>query len=53
MLARLRVIGGAPAFEVLTAFAVNDGPVVLVNRGYVRPLEGTGVPDIPPPPSGR
>ncbi len=53
VLARLRVIGGAPAFEVLTAFAVTDGPVVLVNRGYVRPVEVTGVPDIPPPPPGE
>jgi cytochrome oxidase assembly protein ShyY1 len=53
VLARLRVIGGAPAFEVLTAFAVTDGPVVLVNRGYVRPLEVTGVPDIAPPPTGE
>lgn len=52
-LARLRVIEGAPAFEVLTAFAVTDGPVVLVNRGYVRPLEVTGVPDIPAPPQGE
>ena len=53
VLARLRVIGGAPAFEVLTAFAVTDGPVVLVNRGYVRPVEVTGVPDIPAPPPGE
>ena len=52
VLARLRVIGGAPAFEVLTAFAVDDGPVVLVDRGYVRPVEVTKVPAIPAPPSG-
>lgn len=49
-LARLRLIEGAPAFEVLTAFAVQDGPVVLVNRGYVRPVQAAGVPAIPPPP---
>ena len=50
VLARLRVIGGAPAFEVLTPFAIDAGPTVLVNRGYVRPIEVTGVPAIPPPP---
>ena len=53
VLARLRVIDGAPAFEVLTAFAVQDGPTVLVNRGYVRPIEVTKVPQIPPPPQGE
>ena len=53
VLARLRVIDGAPAFEVLTAFAVQGGPTVLVNRGYVRPIEVTKVPQIPPPPQGE
>jgi len=51
VLARLRVIGGAPAYEVLTPFAVDAGPTVLVNRGYVRPVEGTQVPRVPPPPT--
>jgi len=51
VLARLRVIGGAPAYEVLTAFAVDSGPTVLVNRGYVRPVQGTEVPPVPPPPT--
>jgi cytochrome oxidase assembly protein ShyY1 len=52
VLARLRVIGGAPAYEVLTAFAVDGGPTVLVNRGYVHPDQGTAVPAIPAPPEG-
>jgi len=52
-LVRLRVIGGAPAYEVLTGFSVRGGPVVLVNRGYVRPEQGTAVPPIPPPPPGE
>jgi len=52
VLARLRVIGGAPAFEVLTAFAVDFGPTVLVNRGYVRPVQGTQVPPVPLAPTG-
>ena len=51
-LVRLRLLGGAPAFEVLTAFAVDAGPTVLVNRGYVRPVDGNRVPEIAPPPEG-
>jgi cytochrome oxidase assembly protein ShyY1 len=51
VLARLRVVDGQPAFEVLTPFAVEGGPTVLVNRGYVRPLEASQVPPIPPAPS--
>jgi cytochrome oxidase assembly protein ShyY1 len=52
ILARLRVIGGKPAFEVLVPFTVDGGPVVLVDRGYVRPVQGSKVPDIAPVPSG-
>ncbi|MCV7436457.1 SURF1 family cytochrome oxidase biogenesis protein [Mycobacterium seoulense] len=50
VLARLRVIEGKPAFEVLAPFVVDDGPTVLVDRGYVRPEEGSHVPPIPRPP---
>lgn len=50
VLARLRVIEGKPAFEVLAPFVVDDGPTVLVDRGYVRPDEGSHVPPIPRPP---
>ena len=50
-LARLRLIAGKPAYEVLTAFAVENGPTVLVNRGYVRPERGTEVPRVAPPPT--
>lgn len=42
MLARLRSVEGDPAFEVLVPFAVDGGPTVLVDRGYVRPVEGSG-----------
>jgi cytochrome oxidase assembly protein ShyY1 len=52
VLARLRVVDGQPAFEVLTPFVVDSGPTVLVDRGYVRPSQGTDVPPIPPPPTG-
>jgi cytochrome oxidase assembly protein ShyY1 len=50
VMARLRVIDGAPAFEVLTPFAVDGGPVVLVDRGYARPVQGSHAPPVPPPP---
>jgi len=52
ILARLRVIEGDPAFEVLVPFAVDGGPTVLVDRGYVRPVQGSKVPAIAPPPTG-
>ncbi|KAA1252239.1 SURF1 family protein [Mycobacterium simiae] len=50
VLARLRVVEGSPAFEVLAPFAVDDGPTVLVDRGYVRPEPGSHVPPISRPP---
>jgi cytochrome oxidase assembly protein ShyY1 len=52
VLARLRVVDGDPAFEVLAPFVVDGGPTVLVDRGYVRPQQGSQVPPIPPPPAG-
>ena len=52
VLARLRVVEGDPAFEVLVPFAVDGGPTVLVDRGYVRPVQGSKVPAIAPPPTG-
>jgi cytochrome oxidase assembly protein ShyY1 len=50
VLARLRVIDGHPAFEVLAPFAVDGGPTILVDRGYVRPVNGSHVPSIAPAP---
>src|SRR6476620_7125639 len=50
VLARLRVIEGDPAFEVLVPFAVDGGPTVLVDRGYVKPEQGSRVPAFAPPP---
>jgi cytochrome oxidase assembly protein ShyY1 len=50
VLARLRVVEGEQAFEVLAPFAVDDGPTVLVDRGYVRPEPGSHVPAIARPP---
>jgi cytochrome oxidase assembly protein ShyY1 len=51
VLARLRVVDGRPAFEVLAPFAVDGGPTVLVDRGYVRPAEGSRAPSILAPPT--
>ncbi|GGP61425.1 SURF1 family cytochrome oxidase biogenesis protein [Saccharothrix coeruleofusca] len=51
--ARLRTVQGEAAFEVLTPFALVDGPTVLVDRGYVRPVDGIRVPDVPAPPTGE
>jgi cytochrome oxidase assembly protein ShyY1 len=52
VVARLRVAEGDQAMEVLVPFVVDDGPIVLVDRGYVRPLPGSRVPPIAPPPGG-
>jgi cytochrome oxidase assembly protein ShyY1 len=52
VLARLRVIEGDPAYEVLLPFAVDGGPTVLVDRGYVKPTKGNDVPAFAPPPTG-
>ena len=52
VLARLRVVDGEQALEVLAPFVVDDGPTVLVDRGYVRPEPGAHVPPIPGPPDG-
>jgi cytochrome oxidase assembly protein ShyY1 len=53
VLARLRVIGGDPAFEVLVPFVVDGGPTVLVDRGYVKPEQGSHVPAFASAPSQK
>ena len=50
-LARLRSIDSKPAFEVLTPLRTTDGRTVVVNRGYIRPVQGTQVPGYPAPPT--
>jgi cytochrome oxidase assembly protein ShyY1 len=52
VLARLRVVEGDPAYEVLAPFAVDGGPTVLVDRGYVKPTKGTAVPPFDSAPTG-
>lgn len=54
---RLRVIDGAPAFEVLTPMRLTDGRTVAVNRGSVPAPEGPAAeedaaPVVPGPPGG-
>jgi cytochrome oxidase assembly protein ShyY1 len=51
VVARLRTVQGEAAFEVLTPFRLDDGSVVLVDRGYVRPVQGKA-PPYPAAPSG-
>lgn len=51
VVARLRAVEGDQAFEVLVPFVVDDGPTVLVDRGYVRPEPGSHVPAVAPVPS--
>ena len=55
VVARLRTVQGQAAFEVLTPFRRTDGSIVLVDRGYVRPVQGDqaiAVPDFAKPPDG-
>ena len=51
VLARLRVVDGDQAFEVLVPFVADGGPTVLVDRGYVRPEPGSHVPAFARPPA--
>lgn len=52
VVARLRVIDGEPAYEVLVPFHVDGGPTVLVDRGFVKPTKGTALPAFDAPPTG-
>lgn len=53
LLARNRPHGGTSAFEVLVPFRLDDGRVLLVDRGWVPPGRDQPVPDaVPAPPSG-
>lgn len=52
-LARLRTVLGEAAFLVITPFETTDGKKVLVNRGYIRPVNGIKPPDFAAPPTGE
>ncbi|MDX2375281.1 SURF1 family protein [Microbacterium sp. LRZ72] len=54
LVVRNRPHGGTSAFEVLTPLLTDEGGIVIVDRGWVRPAdEGTGPAAIPAPPSGE
>jgi cytochrome oxidase assembly protein ShyY1 len=53
LLVRNRPHGGTSAFEVLVPFRLDDGRVVLVNRGWVPPGDDQAEPDaVPAAPTG-
>ncbi|SCY12748.1 Cytochrome oxidase assembly protein ShyY1 [Microbacterium sp. LKL04] len=54
LLVRNRPHGGTSAFEVLVPLRTDDGRVVLIDRGWVRPGDDQPAPDdIPAPPTGE
>lgn len=54
LLVRNRAHGGSAAYEVLVPFRLDDGRVLLVDRGWLPPGERQPEPDtIPAPPSGQ
>ncbi|GAA3624115.1 SURF1 family protein [Microbacterium awajiense] len=53
LLARNRAHGGTAAYEVLVPFALDDGRVIVVDRGWVPPGSEQSEPDhVPAPPEG-
>ncbi|MFD4960829.1 SURF1 family protein [Microbacterium sp. NPDC058389] len=54
LLVRNRPHGGTSAFEVLVPFRLDDGRVLLVDRGWVPPGDDQPEPDaVPAPPAGE
>ena len=52
VLLRNRPVDSNPAFQVLTPFKTVDNQTILVNRGWIPPVNGADVPEIPNPPAG-
>lgn len=52
VLVRLRHLDGAPGYAVLTAFRLDDGRTLLVDRGLVAGVDGSRAPRIDEPPTG-
>lgn len=50
---RNRPVNSDAAYQILTPFRADDGTVIMVNRGYVRPESGSRIPSFAPPPSGK
>ena len=53
LLVRNRAQGGTSAFEVLVPFLLDDGRIVVIDRGWVPPGEGDGPDAVPAPPEGE
>lgn len=52
LLVRNRAQGGTSAFEVLVPFALDDGRIIVVDRGWLPPGEGALPDTMPNPPEG-
>ncbi|WTZ50481.1 SURF1 family protein [Nocardia sp. NBC_01388] len=52
VLVRLQHLGSAPAFSVLSAFTLDDGRTVLIDRGLLAAVNGSGTPRVPDAPAG-
>ena len=51
--ARNRPLGGSVAVEVLVPFQLDDGTVIVIDRGWVEPGENSEPSAIPEPPAGE
>ncbi|WP_433522031.1 SURF1 family cytochrome oxidase biogenesis protein [Nocardia pseudovaccinii] len=52
VLVRLRHLDGAPGYSVLATFKLDDGRILLVDRGLVAAVDGSRPPQIPDAPAG-
>ncbi|MFE9326615.1 SURF1 family protein [Nocardia sp. NPDC052278] len=52
VLVRLRHLDGAPGYSVLATFKLDDGHILLIDRGLVAAVDGSRPPQIPDPPAG-
>ncbi|WP_415842858.1 SURF1 family protein, partial [Nocardia ninae] len=52
VLVRLRHLDGAPGYSVLATFRLDDGRLLLIDRGLVAAVDGSRPPPIPDPPAG-
>ncbi|WP_067477375.1 SURF1 family cytochrome oxidase biogenesis protein, partial [Nocardia amamiensis] len=52
VLVRLRHLDGAPGYAVLATFRLDDGRVLLVDRGLVSAVDGSRPPQVIEPPAG-
>ncbi|MFI7669103.1 SURF1 family protein [Nocardia sp. NPDC049526] len=52
VLVRLRHLDGAPGYSVLATFKLDDGRILLIDRGLVAAVDGSRPPQIPDPPAG-